>query len=72
MVSWDSVSNCWLAGVLSLWGFSVVSEGMSSSSASSPSSLSLISFPSSSAEENSSSFSCLYSGVGESGVGSSS
>ena len=64
MSSWDSVISCWLAGVLPLWGLSVVSDAMFSSS---PSSL-LLSFPSSSAEENCTSCSCSssYSGIGES------
>ena len=65
MSFWDSVISCWLAGVLPLWGLSVVSDAMFSS----PSSLSLLSFPSSSAEENCTSLSCSssYSGIGESG-----
>ncbi len=64
MSSWDSVISCWLAGVLPLWGLSVVSDDMFSSS--SPSSL-LLSFPSSSAEEYCTSLSSSYSGIGESG-----
>ena len=64
MSSWDSVISCWLAGVLPLWGLSVVSDAMFSSS---PSSLLLLSFPSSSAEERCTSFSCSswYSGIRE-------
>ena len=66
MSSWDSVISCWLAGVLPLWGLSVVSDAMFSSS---PSSLLFLSFPSSSAEEycTSLSFSPACSGIRESG-----
>jgi hypothetical protein len=71
MFSWDSVISCWLAGVYSLCGFSVVSDDTSSCSPSSMS-LSVVSFPSSSAEEYCTSFSYSSSSSDSSSESSSS